>query len=222
MNPQRNRHPFDREADGPHQKTLLSIACQYVPGWNQVRAGRRVAVPYRIGEAMGTNSSDVYAWFRGNKASSPARADDDAGGRPAPRSGTGAIRRRAGGEAARAGGGAGETAPRRRHLPRERDGVALRTRAQRPRRPGGHRPTREHRPAHQLPVVLVTGSQSWEWLLGRPPAPRRGCRQTCPWRVHQDDGSRARIRAIGRRADRSESCDGRADGEGWGAELGVR
>ena len=177
MNPQRNRHPFDREADGPHQKTLLSIACQYVPGWNQVRAGRRVAVPYRIGEAMGMNKSNVYRLVQGNKASSPARPDDDAGGRPAPRSGTGAIRRRAGGEAARAGGGAGETAPRRRHLPRERDGVALRTRAQlpvvlvdtdqghqRPRRPGGHRP------AHQFPVVLVTGSQSWEWLLGRPPA----------------------------------------------------
>ena len=67
MNPQRNRHPFDREADGPHQKTLLSIACQYVPGWNQVRAGRRVAVPYRIGEAMGMNKSNVYAWFRGTK-----------------------------------------------------------------------------------------------------------------------------------------------------------
>ena len=67
MNSQRNRHPFDREADGPHQKNLLSIVCQYVPGWNQVRAGRRVAVPYRIGDAMGTNSSDVYAWFRGTK-----------------------------------------------------------------------------------------------------------------------------------------------------------
>ena len=67
MNPQRNRHPFDRETDGPHQKTLLSIACQYVPGWNQVRAGRRVAVPYRIGEAMGMNKSNVYAWFRGTK-----------------------------------------------------------------------------------------------------------------------------------------------------------
>ena len=67
MNPQRNRHPFDRETDGPHQKTILSIACRYVPGWNQVRAGRRVAVPYRIGEAMGMNKSNVYAWFRGTK-----------------------------------------------------------------------------------------------------------------------------------------------------------
>ena len=203
MNPQRNRHPFDREADGPHQKTLLSIACQYVPGWNQVegRAQGRRPLPDRGSD--GHEQVQCLRLVQGNKASSPARPDADAGGRPAPRSGTGAIRRRAGGEAARAGGGAGETAPRRRHLPRERDGVALRTRA-------------------QLPVVLVTGSQSWEWLLGRPPAPRRGCRQTCPWRVHQDDGSRARIRAIGRRADRSESCDGRADGKDGARSRGTR
>ena len=92
-----------------------------------------------------------------------------------------------------------------------------------PRRPGGHRPgqgtpTRDTS-AH---VVLVTGSQSWEWLLGRPPAPRRGCRQTCPWRVHQLASSRARIRAIGRRADRSESCDGRADGKDGARSRGIR
>ena len=80
MNPQRNRHPFDRETDGPHQKTLLSIACQYVPGWNQVRAGRRGRRPLQDRGSDGHEQVQCLRLVQGNKAGSPARPDDDAGG----------------------------------------------------------------------------------------------------------------------------------------------
>ena len=112
---------------------------------------------------MGMNKSNVYAWFRGTKPVA----------RRALMMILEAVLRRAqereqyvaeleeklrGQEAEQE-----RTAPRRRHLPRERDGVALRTRA-------------------QLPVVLVDTDQGREHRPGTP-AP------TSSWWTPTDQGT---------------------------------
>ena len=63
----RTRSKFDPEVEGETQRTLLSIACRYVPGWSQERAGRLVAVPYRVARATEMDGPSAYKWFTGSR-----------------------------------------------------------------------------------------------------------------------------------------------------------
>ena len=61
------RSRFDPESEGTAQSILLTIACRYVPGWSQERAGRKVAVPYRVARATEMDGPSTYKWFTGSR-----------------------------------------------------------------------------------------------------------------------------------------------------------